>query len=59
MPKYLFQWKDPDYAYEDELPQGEQREEELKKLRKLGVGEYLLVYFDTDAMTAIVRGNNV
>jgi hypothetical protein len=58
VPKYTFQWKDPDY--DDGDPHGQQHggmsDEEHKKLRRLGAREYLIVEFDTDAMTATVRG---
>jgi FAD synthase len=59
MPKYQVQWKDPDAI--------DQRghyiwdisdEEELEKLRKLGCDECIVVEFDTDVMTATVRGKN-
>ncbi len=56
MPKYILQWKDPDacdqhghYHYEGKS------EEEQEKLAQLGCDEYLVVEFDTDAMTATVR----
>lgn len=56
MPKYQVQWKDPDacdenghYIYEGKS------DEEREKLHQLGCDEYLVVEFDTDAMTATVR----
>lgn len=57
MPKYTFQWKDPDYddgatnGHRDGIP-----DEERLKLRQLGAGEYLIVEFDTDSMTTTVLG---
>lgn len=66
MPKYAIQWKDPDRSnmmlvdgkWIDvdtwcDLPEDEQR-----KLMELGEEEYLTVTFDTDAMTATVKGRN-
>lgn len=54
MPKFTFQWKDPDYSDPDLALS----EKEHAKLRKLGAGEYLVVEFDTDNMTAKVKGRN-
>lgn len=54
MPKYLFQWKDPDF-YDNERHFRKERglpeisEEEWRALTKLGIGEYLRVEVDTDA----------
>lgn len=56
MPKYLLQWKDPDFV---DAKSGEPvcdivHNKEYQKLRELGIGEYLIVEFDTDAMTTSV-----
>ena len=60
MPKYTITWKDPDsscnevrgYLY------NKLSEEDLNKLCKLGYDEYLTVIFDTDDMTATVKGGS-
>lgn len=57
MPKYTFQWKDPSYYDGDPAFEGSKSiaHEEWDKFRKLGIGEYLLVEVDTDAMTVEVK----
>lgn len=63
MPKYAIQWKDPDRS-NMMLVDGKWKdvdtydldEVEQRKLDKLGDAEYFVVYFDTDAMTATVKG---
>ncbi len=53
MPKYILQWKDPDFCegktgkFLEQLPEDDQ-----DKLRSLGAQEYVAIEFDTDAMTA-------
>lgn len=57
MPKFLLQWKDPDFGagedlYEDIMRGDDEASDELhEKLGRLGIEEYLLVEVDTDAMT--------
>jgi hypothetical protein len=62
MPKYIIQWKDPDAWSKCDDPEIDDNflwsagpDEELEKLSELGANEYLVVEFDTDAMTATVR----
>jgi len=51
MPKYLLQWKDPDFcdAKTGEHPYDVLPEDEVNKLRELGAREYIVIEFDTDA----------
>jgi hypothetical protein len=59
MPKYEFQWKDPDYYDAHVCENGHFTDEEYKELRKLGIGEYLCVKVDTEAGTVeVVRPKN-
>lgn len=61
--KYTFQWKDPDYddgEIHARRKRGEEiSQEEWNKLYQLGAKEYIAVEFDTDTMTATVRGHLV
>jgi hypothetical protein len=63
MPKYRIQWKDPDRYIERidgagdvaEIRDYDELGDDYAKLRQLGHAEYLVVEFDTDAMTATVK----
>ena len=51
MPKYTFQWKDPEFY---ETCEEDVSDEDWNKMFKLGIGEYIVVEVDTDAGTAKV-----
>lgn len=58
MGKFVYQWKDPDYSDGERCDDHIPTKEEQKIIRKLGIGEYLVVDIDTDLGLATVRGRN-
>ena len=59
--KYRMQWKDPDIyvraqdGQEGIISDGIVSDEDYAKMRELGIGEYIIIDVDTDAMTATVK----